>query len=129
MAFGQIFKIWTKKFLNSILIQISYSAFDEELGCSGNGGEGWVVGAFESSVLSLTRMVLSFVAVDLGVQGEKHILKCFVSYLVIVGCFGDWDLEKFWGLEVESIWDALKVRSDETTMEVTQSGGTTRIIR
>ena len=57
----------------------------------------------------------------MGVQGEKHILKCFVSYLVIVGCFGDWDLEKFWGLEVESIWDALKVRSDETTMEVTQS--------
>ena len=38
-----------------------------------------------------------------------------------MGCFGDWDLEKFWGLEVESIWDALKVRSDETTMEVTQS--------
>ena len=25
VAFGQIFKIWTKKFLNSILIQISYS--------------------------------------------------------------------------------------------------------
>ena len=38
-----------------------------------------------------------------------------------MGCFGHWDLEKFWGLEVESIWDALKVRSDETTMEVTQS--------
>ena len=64
MAFGQIFKIWTKKFLNSLLIQISYCAFDEELGCSGNGGEGWVMGAFdsnfESSVLSLTRLVLSF---------------------------------------------------------------------
>ena len=56
--------VWIKKFLNSILIQISYSAFDEELGCSGNGGEGWVMGAFdsnfESSVLSLTRLVLSF---------------------------------------------------------------------
>ena len=34
MAFGQIFKIWTKKkILNSKLIQISCSAFDEELGC------------------------------------------------------------------------------------------------
>ena len=38
------------------------------------------MGSFESTVLNLNRMVLSFIAVDLGVQGEKHIMKCFVSH-------------------------------------------------
>ena len=73
------------------------------------------MGSFESSVLSLL--------LSIWVIKERNILICFVSHLVIVGCFGDRGgiLGNFGDWRLNLLGMLRKVRSDETTMEVTQS--------